>query len=153
MKTIVINDSHYGNTEQIARAIATGAGGHAIRATQEEAVNWDEVGVIIVGSPTQGGRPTEVVQHFLARIPDHVLRGKTVAAFDTRFEEASQKFPLRMLMKTIKYAAEKTESALIARGGVSAGAMGFIVTGKEGPLKRGELERAKEWGRTLVKSS
>lgn len=153
MSALIIYDSHYGNTEQVAQAIAAGAGGRAVRATQEDLVDWDTIDVLVVGSPTQGGRPTEVIQHYIARIPDHVLKGKKVAGFDTRFEEVAQKFPLRLLMKTIKYAAEKIEKGLIARGGESAGAMGFIVTGKEGPLKHGELERAKEWGTRIARPS
>lgn len=38
----------------------------------------------IIGSPTQGGRPTSAIQDFLNRLPEAAIRGINVAAFDTR---------------------------------------------------------------------
>lgn len=154
MKTLVIYDSTFGNTERIAKAIATGAGeageADAVRVTAIRDIDWQMVSALIVGSPTQGGRSTKAIQDFLSHIPDQALQGIVVAGFDTRFEEAQQNFALRLLMKTIQYAGEKILNQLKQKGGNAAGSEGFIVAGKEGPLKDGELERARAWGNAVV---
>ena len=70
-------------------------------------------------------------------------KGKSVAAFDTRFELESQGVGLRLLMSVIRYAAPRLAKALEKKGGkLVAEPEGFIVENKEGPLKEGELERA-----------
>ena len=80
------------------------------------------------------------------------LAGIKVAAFDTRLSGADVNIGLKLLMGLIGYAGPRIEKALASRGGVVVTtAEGFIVTGKEGPLRRGELERASLWGRTLSK--
>ena len=105
---------------------------------------------MIVGSPTQGGRALPAVQAFVGNLPRDGLKGVEVAAFDTRVDAGKQSLPLRLLVNTIGYAAPKIGKALTARGGhMVAGPEGFIVEGKEGPLRAGEIERAGEWARRL----
>ena len=72
------------------------------------------------------------------------------AAFDTRVDTASSGLPLRLLMSVIGYAAPKIAKELSAHGGLQARPPeGFIVEGREGPLRDGELERAIEWARSV----
>jgi len=155
MKALVIYDSTFGNTKRIAESIAKGFG-YDISAIPVATVSrhmLDGIDVLIVGSPTQGGRPTKNIQEFIHTIPDNGLQGVRVAGFDTRFKESEQNFALRLLIKTIKYAAEKIAARLMSKGGINAIAEGFFVTGKEGPLVEGEPDRAEKWGESLVSSS
>jgi flavodoxin I len=55
--------------------------------------------LLVVGSPTPGGRPTPVIQDFVNKLPDTALKGKRVATFDTRFSS--------MLVGIFGYAAER----------------------------------------------
>jgi hypothetical protein len=150
--TLVVYDSAYGNTERIATAIAAaipGAGVYRIGAI--DPANLPAIDRLIVGSPTQGGQPTKATQSWLAFIPQGRLANVGVAAFDTRLAAADQGFALRLVMGVIGYAAPRILSALGAKGGsVIAGAEGFVVNGKEGPLHQGELERAVTWAGGLV---
>jgi flavodoxin len=148
MKTLVVYDSQFGNTETIARAIAAGIGGEVTLARVADADAVSDLDLLICGSPTQGGRPTTAVQQFLKRLP--ALDRTHVAAFDTRVAAAEQGLPLRLLMGAIGFAAPRIEKALLRRGGrVAAPAAGFIVNGKEGPLLDGEFQRAEAWGRSV----
>jgi hypothetical protein len=107
--------------------------------------------VLIVGSPTQGGRPTKPVAALLDAIPANALQQTRAAAFDTRFAAADHGFGLRILMKVIGFAAPRIASKLRAKGGrMAAPPEGFIVRDREGPLKDGELERAAAWARGLA---
>jgi flavodoxin len=152
MSALVIYDSAYGNTAKIAQAIAAalpgGAGVHRIGEIAPSSLA--RAGLVIVGSPTQGGRATQALQDWLAAVPAEKLAGVDVAAFDTRIAAAEQGFALRLLMGVIGYAAPRILKTLEEKGGIAiAPAEGFIVEGKEGPVARGELDRAGAWARTI----
>ncbi|MBN1219828.1 MAG: flavodoxin family protein [Anaerolineae bacterium] len=95
MKVMVIYDSAYGNTAQIAQAIGAGLN-KALQSPED--VQIHQIGevkpeqlvgldVLVVGSPTQKTRPTPATSSFLKNIPRNALAGAKVAAFDTRFTE------------------------------------------------------------------
>jgi flavodoxin len=152
MKVLVIADSAFGNTWTLAGAIADayGAGGRALHPEQAERRDLEGVDLLIVGSPTQGGRPLPSVTKFLRAFPTDGLKGIAVAAFDTRADVAHAGLPLRLLMSLIGFAAPKIGRELTAHGGYQVvPPEGFVVEGKEGPLEAGELERAVEWARNL----
>src|SRR5215472_10852390 len=89
MNTMVIYDSQYGNTKRIAQAIADTlrAFGQAlaVRVDPESSLTFQGVDLLILASPTQGFRPTPLIQDFLGTIPRESLRRLAVACFDTRF--------------------------------------------------------------------
>ncbi len=146
MKTLVVYDSVSGNTEKIAQAMggALGAEVRVIRVSEINPSALEKIDLLIVGSPTHGGRPTPAVQSFLNKIPENGLQGVKVAAFDTRVAAK--------LAKIFGYAAGKIADNLKSKGGnLVAPATGFIVQKSQGPLKEGELERAAAWAKTLVK--
>jgi flavodoxin len=155
MGSLIIYSSQFGNTEKIAKAIGEGLTQYGevkvMQVAQATAIEWGSVDVLIVGSPTQGGRATKDIQDFLNNIPAGALKNKKVAAFDTRFAKKDHNFALQMLMKVIDYAAGKIAKILESKGGtLAASPEGFIVMGKEGPLFEGELERAEKWGKIIV---
>ena len=157
IRYIVIYDSLYGNTEKIAKAIgdtlAEEGESSVLRVGDVKMDMLEEVKLIIVGSPTQGFKPTEAIKAFLKAIPDDQLKGIKVAAFDTRFTpNNNDKTPvLPYFVKIFGYAAEPMAKALQKKGGELAIApQGFYVEGKEGPLVEGELERAVTWARKIL---
>jgi flavodoxin len=151
MSSLVIFDSTFGNTEKIARAIGEGTGANVVNAKDAGSADLSSVDLLIVGSPTLGGRATKPVQDFLNSILADGLKDKKVACFDTRLEEAVQGFGLKLVLKTFKYSAEKMGKILSTKGGSLKATEGFFVIGKEGPLKEGEIERAREWGKNLIR--
>lgn len=150
---MVIYDSQFGNTKQIADAIAQGMQTKALLVRDATISDVQALDLLVIGSPTQGGRPTKSIQDFINKLPEHALTNARVAGFDTRFDSANHNFGLRLLMKTIKYAAEKIAKSLAQKGGIHPVAQGFFVMDKEGPLKEGELERARVWGKSLFNAS
>jgi flavodoxin len=147
MKALVVYDTVYGNTKQIAEAVAGGIGSDTkiARAGQVDEADLRNVDLLVVGSPTLGGRASEPMQGFLAGLSNDLVKGKRFATFDTRY---SGKF-----VKLFGFAAIKMAEALTAKGGVqTAPPEAFFVTGKQGPLKEGEGERAARWAKDLAKS-
>ncbi len=155
MKTLIIYDSMYGNTKQIAKSIGDAITGDVkvLRIGEVNPSELESIDLLIVGSPTQGFRPTKLVRTFIDNIPGHTLRGIDVAAFDTRIPASEVRTGLRLLMKLGGYAAKRIADALKKKGGnLVVSPEGFLVKGREGPLKEGELERAANWAKAIVKS-
>lgn len=158
--TLIIYDSVFGNTAKIAQAMAS-----ALAEYQEVDLrlvgevfpeHLDGVKTLIVGSPTRQFKATGALDQFLKQIPAGTLAGIQVAAFDTRMtpeDVAKNKF-LAIMVKIFGYAAEKISRQLIHLGGKEVvSPQGFLVTGMEGPLIEGELERAADWALKTINKS
>jgi len=160
MKAVVVYESLWGNTAEIARAIAEGIGDGtpALSTAQATAGALDGVDVVVAGAPViafnltnentrpkEGGlppgAPTPDLSHpmmrsWLERLPAGTGR---CAAFETRVRG-----PFGHTTKTIK--------ELFESKGYTCDVEPFsgIVTGKYGPLKAGETDRARAWGAALA---
>jgi flavodoxin len=147
MRTLVVYDSVYGNTQAIARAIAAAIPGEVQVWRVGEVILGDVQGVdlFIVGSPTHGALPTEAVQALLDKVGAPAQEGARAATFDTRLTWG-------FLERWGGFAAPKIAAALKDKGWTLVGEPGgFFVKGlKKGPLKRGEESRADAWARGLV---
>jgi flavodoxin len=147
MRVHVVYDSGFGNTELVAQRIGTVLGRtHEVtlkRVAEAHVADIAVSDVLIIGSPTQGGRATPAVERYLAHLPDAVLEGLQFAAFDTRLTAR--------WVRMFGFAADRMHRALTDRDAVALSmAQGFAVAGKEGPLKVGELDRAAHWASDLL---
>ncbi len=148
MKALVIYDSQYGNTEKIAKAIGAGFSGDVkvlkVGDVKPEDIAWSKF--VIIGSPTQGGRPTAAIRTFLDNTPKDAFTGKRLAAFDTRAKS--------IIVKLFGWAADKIEASLKEKSGnPTAQPMGFLVKSTKGPLVEGEESRATEWAKAIAAGS
>ncbi len=142
MNTLVIYDSQFGNAKRIAQAIADTlrafGQAQAVRVDPARQVSLQAVDLLIVGSPTQGFRPTLAMQSFLGNVSSSSLGGLAVACFDTRFRGSLWKSSAapRMVRQLRTMGVEPI-----------APPESFFVKAmkKEGPLLAGELERAASW--------
>jgi flavodoxin len=110
MEALVVHDSVFGNTEQVAQAIDNALGSRegveVLRVGSVKPERLTGVKLLIVGSPTRGFRPTEGITDFLKRIPSDGLEGVKEAAFETRLSTSDIESPaLRFIVKTGGYAA------------------------------------------------
>jgi hypothetical protein len=160
MNPVVVYESHWGNTKAVAEAVAEGLGHGARALTTDEAVGavLDGVDLIVCGAPviafslaragtrhqiaadTKAPMPPDVshplMRDWLDTLPRGVGRG---AAFETRIWWSP-----RGATGTIESKLRKAGYAPIARG------ERFVVSGGYGPLREGELERARAWGSQLA---
>ena len=159
MKALVVYDSEFGNTKQIAMAI----GGIFESLDEVEVLRVGEVLVeqfkgldfLIVGSPTQRFRPTKPTSDFLKRIPKDGLKSISAAAFDTRLtiEEIEETGVLAFFVRIFGYAAQPIGNGLKKKGAeLVTSPEGFYVEGVKGPLVEGDLERAEAWGRQMIET-
>ena len=143
MNTVVVYDSQFGNTEQIAQAIASNlrafGQAQAVRVDPAHPVEFQGVDLLILGCPTQGFRPTPAMLSFLGKVSSQSLSGLTVACFDTRFRG-----------RLWKHSAAQHMAGQLHTMGVEpivvpeSFFVKFTREGK-GPLLAGEVERAASW--------
>ena len=160
MKALVVYESLWGNTAAVAAAIAGGLGAEARALSTAEAVGpaLAEVDLIVAGAPVLAFKlPTEKMREGLRATPpgapapadlSHPSMGSWLealpaghgraAAFDTQVRG-----PFGSAAPAISKALEHAGYQSIAKP------VGFIVKGKFGPLRDGELERARAWGEEL----
>lgn len=145
MNTLVVYDSQFGNTERIAQVIADTlhalGQAQAVRAMPGGRIEIEGVEMLIVGSPTQGWRPTQPIQSFLDGLSPERLRGISIACFDTRFRKS----------RWLTGSAAGVMAKILRKMGITpvVPPESFFVVGKEGPLYDGELDRAGIWARML----
>ena len=102
--------------------------------------------LLIIGSPTQDGRYLPSINALLDAIVPDGLKGKKVAAFDTRHK---WKF-----IKIWGYAAPLiAEKAKLKGGDIIAPPEAFFVGATKGPLIEGELEHAATWAKSIFEKA
>ncbi len=162
MKVVVVYESYWGNTAEVARAIAEGLGPGARAMSTAEATGEALTGVdlIVAGSPIiafslpsektrsdMAAKPGKApsppdlthpsMRSWLEALPEGSGRG-AAAAFETGF-------------KLSPGGSAATILKLIARRGYKpiAKKQRFLVKGSYGPLREGEFDRARAWGASL----
>lgn len=163
MKALVVYESMFGNTEQVARAVATGLGRHLdveLVAVANAPDTVSDVDLVVVGGPThafsmtrqatrvdavsQGashGTSETGLREWLATLPAG-SQSLPVATFDTRVDKA----------RHLPGSAAKAAAKVVRRRGylLAARPESFYVADVAGPLIEGELDRAAAWGETLT---
>jgi flavodoxin len=164
MKAVVVYESHFGNTAAVARAVAEGIGPEARALNTDEATDQALEGadLLVAGAPviafglSRDGMRDQIsaaaekapsapdVSHPLLRSwLDKLPAGpRWGAAFETRIwwspRGATGTIEARMKRRGYRLAAKSER---------------FIVAGGYGPLKDGELERARAWGASLARAA
>ncbi|NTW71161.1 MAG: flavodoxin family protein [Eubacteriaceae bacterium] len=152
MKTLIVYDTFFGNTKQIAEAMGSAFDPEEVVISHVNDLKTgalEGVELLIAGSPTRAFRPTKGILDFIIGLPANSLKGVSVMAFDTRIDskQVNNKV-LNVMVKLFGYGAEPIGRKLEQKGGVLAKKPeGFFVMESEGPLKTGELERASKWAK------
>lgn len=145
MNVLLIYDSLYGNTKAVAEAVREALPGAVafIHHSDADPARFQEYDLIILGGPTHGGGPSEDLKGLLERLQPSDVKGPLLAVFDTRLPW--------VFLRPFGYAAPKIARRLQELGGKVIGDLaGFIVSGGEGPLEEGELERATGWAKSVA---
>lgn len=148
MRTVVIYDTKFGNTEKVAQSIARGVGTlGSVQVLDAGSVPAfaERPDLLVVGGPTQR-RGLSPALRALVDAPPQGLRGVPTASFDTRYRGA------RVLMGSAAIDAARRLGK--AGGSLVAPPESFFIA-RGGPLESqvlepGELDRAEAWGRSVA---
>lgn len=125
----------------IAAELAKSGKAKAFHVSETKVPDIKGVDLLIVGSPTQGWKPMLDVLAFIKNLPD--LGGLKTAAFDTRFK-SPRVFTGSAARVIAKELQKKGAKIILAPES-------FFVEGTKGPLRMGEIERAEEWARLILR--
>lgn len=169
MRCLVVYESMYGNTRDVALAIAEGASTvaptEAVEVGEAPTQVPEDVGLLIVGGPTHafsmtrpGTRSDATTKHADGFEGDFIStdmgirewlgsmsarKGLGFATFDTRI--ATPHLPGSAAAKAAKILRRKKLARV-------ADPESFWVEGTQGPLSDGEPERAERWGAKVAES-
>ncbi|MGD2177307.1 MAG: flavodoxin family protein [Anaerolineae bacterium] len=149
MKALVVYYSKFGNTQQVAEAITETLGSvGAVRVTSADELTASDlsgVDLVVMGAPTHRMNLPEDVRPVLTSLPKRILRGASVAAFDTSYKMSA------WLARFT--AARKLARKLRRLGGKQVvPPETFHVVDRQGPLYEGEIERARAWAESILDS-
>ena len=159
MNAIIIFDTRFGNTEQIARAIAAALPPafttRVEKVDQVGELQSEPIDLLIVGGPTHMQRMTTELKAVLDAIPRRSLKGVKAAAFDTRYHVAA--WLAGSAAKRIAHSLQKAGAQLVVPP------ESFFIARDippEGEKRRhemehpepGELERAAAWARQVAEA-
>jgi hypothetical protein len=161
MKAVVVYESHWGNTAEVARAIASGLGPDTPVLATDEATGpvLEDADLVVAGAPVIAFRlatdsmrasiagdaqdaPSEpdLTHPSMRTWLDGIPRGSGLAAaYETRVHWSPGG-----ATGAIERGLQAAGYRLVAKG------RKFVVTGRYGPLRDGELEAARAWGAALA---
>lgn len=145
MRTLIVYESQFGNTAEIAKAIAAeleSEGPVELHNVQHGVPEIAGAALFIVGGPTQGHGVSKPLLSALEQLPPHSLDGVAAAAFDTRLNWP--KFLSGSAADGIAHRLQDKGATMVSPPAT------FLVAGKEGPVIDGEFDRAHAWARSLA---
>lgn len=147
MKAIIVYESMFGNTLQVAETIAENLNNiekieTVIKTTKEvdptEVLDYD---LILIGSPNHMGGPTRGIKKFIDKLGKIGLKEKKGATFDTYVRKNINK-AVRKMDRRIKENVPGLE--LITPG------LSIKVGGVRGPVLEEELPKYKEFAKLII---
>ncbi len=147
MRTLLLYDSWFGNTQQVAKTVDEGlreGDGEEVSSRRVNTVLNDEIveyDVILIGSPNHIGEPSKAVKRQIQRLNDLNLRGKRVGVFDSCFRSQIGLATGKMenLVRKVAPSAE-----------IISPRLSVVVKSWTGPLEEGELIRCREYGERIA---
>jgi menaquinone-dependent protoporphyrinogen IX oxidase len=153
MKGIIIYDTSHGNTKKIAETIT-----ETLKASELDVDLFDvkevkklsttDYNFLVLGSPTKFGTMSFAIKFFLGKVKSEEWMNKPFAAFDTENPENIE----RARIENKEWSAAEKIAAKLRDKQMNQllPVLKAVVLGQKGPLKEGEIERAKEYARELA---
>ncbi len=145
---LIVYDSTYGNTEQLARQIASGIDGTGLAASKVVGIKEIEDQDIsfydgfLFGCPIHAFMATRGIKGAIKKVAKKGLDGRTLAAFETYLAEGHEGKALRQIENLFK---KKAPNAKIVSPGLAS-----LVEGMQGPLNEAELEKGQAFGQRFA---
>jgi menaquinone-dependent protoporphyrinogen IX oxidase len=153
MRGIVVYDTSYGNTQAIAEALAealkeSGVEVDLFYVKDVKKLSAEDYDFLVLGSPTKFGTMSFTFKRFLGKVKGEEWVNKPFAAFDTENPENIERAQAENKEWS---AAEKIAERLKEKKlSLVLPVLKAVVFGQKGPLKEGEIGRAKDYARELA---
>lgn len=147
-KVLIVFDTSFGNTEKLGREIGAGISDTGV--AECKVVNIDDVENMdlsgydgaLFGGPIHAFRATRGIKGAIKKARERGLKANLVASFDTYQAPGHEGRAAAQIENEMK---KRFSSSKIFTPGLSA-----LVLDRKGPLKDGELPRAREFGKKFA---
>jgi len=150
MKVLIVYETKYGNTKNVAETIAEviKEAGNEVTVVKVDAVEMDSIkdyGAIVIGSPTYASSQARSIKKFISSLS--VEEDTKVVVFDTHSGDGISKGGAmrRAVIKMEKEIHKNPNLKKIMNG------LQVAVKGIKGPLIEGELEKSKAFAKEIAK--
>jgi len=159
MRSVIVYESHFGNTKTVAEAIAAelGAAGHevALRNVRKRFPEPPRGDILFLGSPVRMGSVSGRVKRFLGKLDADAWKGKPLVVFTTtlKLPENATEEQKRGQEKYDRGAGRKLGD-LARSAGLDAveNHLCVEVIGLKGPLVETGIESARQFTRDLLRT-
>jgi len=153
MKGIVIYDTSYGNTKKIAETIVetlkeSGIEADLFYVKDVKKLSAKDYNFLVLGSPTKFGTMSLAIRFFLGKVKSEEWMNKPFATFDTENPENIER--ARIEKKEWSAAEKIAEKLREKKMKQLLPVLKALVFGQKGPLKEGEINRAKDYAKKFA---
>ena len=159
MKGLILYRSHYGNTKQVAEAIAgeVRAEGHEAEVRDLRRKGFPDlsgIDFVVIGAPTRMARVTRKAKGALKRLKKRGFGARPVAVFDSYGPVPTNPAELEKGRKWLYPGAAGIMEKLARDLGLNVyrNSLRCEVKDLKGPIKEGELDRAAEFAKEFLAS-
>lgn len=131
MKAVVVYDTKFGNTEQVAKGIAKILNADTIKVSNIEPSSLKVYDLFAFGCPVHAWNMSAGMKTALQKLEGESFEKKKAATFDTRLASRFAGNAASKIQKKLK----KLGFEIVMKP------VHFIVAGREGPLAEGEIEK------------
>lgn len=151
MKTLIVYDSFFGNTEKVANklyeTLSKSQKTKLAHVSEAQKLNIEQYDLIVVGSPTRYYNPTPAITAFVRELKTVSVN---VAFFDTRLD-AEGHWLMGPMEKIFKFASDTLEVLVRnTKAKQMISSLGVYVTGTEGPIARNAMKDVENWAKLLT---
>jgi len=151
MKTLIVYDSFFGNTEKVANKLyeilSKSQKVKLAHVREAQKLPLDSYDLIVVGSPTRYYNPTPAITAFVRELKTLSVN---VAFFDTRLD-AEGHWLMGPMEKIFKFASDTMEVLVRnTKAKQMISSLGVYVTGTEGPIARNAMKDVENWAKLLT---
>lgn len=153
MKSVVVYDSYFGNTEMVAKTIQEvfqqSHNSKLIHISEAYDLDIDSYDLIVIGSPTRYYKPTEPIVALVREVRAYSVN---VGFFDTRMD-AEGHWLLGPVEKLLGFAVD-TMVSLIENGEATMDIepLGVYVKSTKGPIRKTSVNDIQAWAKLLLAS-
>jgi len=153
MKSLVVYDSYFGNTELVAKTIhetlKNQGTSKLIHVSEASDLDIEDFDLVVVGSPTRYYKPTKPIVQFVREAKSYDIQ---IALFDTRMD-AEDHWILGPAERILGFAADTMATIVdMGRAQMDVEPLGVYVKTTQGPIGKRSLRDVETWTNLVIQA-
>jgi menaquinone-dependent protoporphyrinogen IX oxidase len=153
MKSLVVYDSYFGNTELVAKTInetlKKEGSSKLIHVSEASDLDIEDFDLVVIGSPTRYYKPTKPIVQFVREAKSYEIQ---IALFDTRMD-AEDHWILGPAERILGFAADTMANIVdMGQAQMDVEPLGVYVKNTQGPIGKKSLKDIETWTNLVIQA-